>query len=757
MRKCITPMILMLISIFYLSKNALAQESLIAYFNTEPSFTSAPLSPNATSAGLHAVVPRSLSVGLPSINVPVCILEDVDISVPVTLQYHPDAVKPDEHPGWVGLGWHLQAGGSIVRITKGKHDEASDGYYDSDYNSDALNIDWPSAPLPTNQDFDDYEPDEFIFNFAGYSGKFYLNHEREWVFTTNSGEHFQMSVNDTPVSNFDLSTEFSLNFDNIGRGFESFTITANDGTKYTFGGTSASVEYTRTVNQSDAMDYDLFPTAWHLTSIESVNGNIIDFTYQRSGIILRKSLNINLHNEYDCDVLGQITCGPNEFLHGPVISNCYYKLYDTYHIIYPSYLSEITGTDGNVIEFTTENSNQDNYGNIDILGLDENTYSEYPKLTKITAKRDGTTEKEMELIYNDASGTANRLMLREVYEIDDSNNQLPGYQFRYNSGNMPDYHSFEVDHWGYYNGEAFVVEGFNCLIDPVINPEQYINSTQMTPNGSLTKRGVLKGIIYPTGGYKTFTYEQNTTFKELRKNYSDEQNYSGFNLINITNGKNVGGLRIQAINNYESSDATNLLTTRTYSYNNSGILDFTSYGIERGHYDTDGDGQYNVKYWNIHHNNVNTLRQTTNRHICYSTVMETQADGGHRVLNYSNFDQDLLGGTSLLDENPLEHAAELTPSPSILELSLQTHTAPYSNRHRERSKLLQEDIYRADGTMLRSTSNNYTALNTEAAYQVRSINRHYGLANDPLLLQGWRLISTMPVPLLIMSISIPYT
>jgi len=253
---------MMLLCIFYSPNNILAQTRPDAYFNTEASFTSAPLSPNATSTGLHAVVPRSLSVGLPSIDIPVCGLEDVDISVPVTLQYHPDAVKPDEHPGWVGLGWNLKAGGSIVRISKGKHDEVLAGYYDMhriptaddpnpNFNPSSLlnNFYWnfitdpissPNGFLPVDENFEDYEPDEFIFNFGGYSGKFYFNHEGEWVFTTNSGEHFEMSVSDAPVNTFSLSgnTFGDPLLAAGGSGFASFTITTNDGTKYTFGGAS---------------------------------------------------------------------------------------------------------------------------------------------------------------------------------------------------------------------------------------------------------------------------------------------------------------------------------------------------------------------------------------------------------------------------------------------------------------------------------------------------------------------------------------
>ncbi len=712
----------MLLCIFLFSNKISAQtEPLDAYFNTESTFTSAPVSPNAYCCGLHTLVPCELSVGLPSIDVPVCRLEDVDISVPVTLKYHPDAVKPDEYPGWVGLGWMLQAGGSIVRINKGEHDEASGGYYDLGHSN--LGFSWPSPPTPTNDNFADLEPDEFLFNFAGYSGKFYFNHLGEWVFTTNSGEHFEMTVADTPVSNFSLSgSDFGLPLNDSGRGFESFSIKTNDGTKYTFGGTPSSVEYTRTVNNVDAGDYVIFPTAWHLTSIESINGNVVNLAYQRHGAIFRKSQNFNIHNEYDCS----LGCSSSPFEYPTGISDCFYKFYNSYHIIYPSYLSTITGTDGNMLEFVREDSNQENYGNITILGLSEDTYSKYPKLTNIILRRDGIIEKEMILQYNDESVTANRLMLNQVYEIDDNNNQLPGYQFDYNETQLPAYHSFEVDHWGYYNGVAlFDPDAMITCGSALANPDTYIGAIEMQPNVGFTTASILEGIVSPMGSYKEFVYEQNIVFKEVQKDYntssSQQESYANFRLDGIATGKEVGGLRIAAINNYESQNAA-LLRTHAYDYEERGILDYTSYCVEQG---VAGD----IRYWNIQLNNTNNLRHTNGRQACYTNVRLTQADGGYRMLTYSNFDNDLSNtNTLLLDTPPLEYEASVGGLPE----ALRTHTAPYSCLHRERGKLLQEDLYRADGELLRRTENTYTSRRIETAYQVRCINTCYSNSGDAL-------------------------
>ena len=41
----------------------------------------------------------------------------------VYLTYHGSGVRPDQHPGWVGLVWNLNAGGCISRIVNGLPDE----------------------------------------------------------------------------------------------------------------------------------------------------------------------------------------------------------------------------------------------------------------------------------------------------------------------------------------------------------------------------------------------------------------------------------------------------------------------------------------------------------------------------------------------------------------------------------------------------------------------------------------------------------
>ena len=144
-------------------------------------------SPDIASLGTYGSVPVSLFTGTPDISVPLYDLRVGNYTFPITATYHTATVKPHSQPGITGLGWSLHTDGYISRTVHGVYDEKQcsqcvHGYYghagkmkgmtaerfrqivrDSTSN-DGLTHDW-------------YElaPDEFSFDFCGYSGRFYLN------------------------------------------------------------------------------------------------------------------------------------------------------------------------------------------------------------------------------------------------------------------------------------------------------------------------------------------------------------------------------------------------------------------------------------------------------------------------------------------------------------------------------------------------------------------------------------------------------
>lgn len=81
------------------------------------------LSPNATSLGEYGEVPVSPFTGIPKIEIPLTEIEAGNHKLPISLSYHAGGVRPDQHPGWVGVGWTLNAGGCISRVVKDSIDE----------------------------------------------------------------------------------------------------------------------------------------------------------------------------------------------------------------------------------------------------------------------------------------------------------------------------------------------------------------------------------------------------------------------------------------------------------------------------------------------------------------------------------------------------------------------------------------------------------------------------------------------------------
>ena len=147
-------------------------------------------SPQASDLGTYGIVPVNKFTGVPNVDIPLFEVQNGDATLPVGLSYHTANVQANRHPGWTGLGWSLRAGGVITRVQRGYPDEMRDtrdiGFL---YNYGSLNVsDWSSntrlkqysadyASINTRRDA---MADEFIFNFAGYTGKFYRGHDGQW-------------------------------------------------------------------------------------------------------------------------------------------------------------------------------------------------------------------------------------------------------------------------------------------------------------------------------------------------------------------------------------------------------------------------------------------------------------------------------------------------------------------------------------------------------------------------------------------------
>lgn len=111
------------------------------------------LSPTAAELGKYGKIPVSYFNGLPNVSVPLTELRAKDYTLPIYLTYHAGGNKPEQHPGWVGQGWALHAGGCISRIVRGKKDEKTIDEYRSEINGYGVQSHPDIPATPTDEYF----------------------------------------------------------------------------------------------------------------------------------------------------------------------------------------------------------------------------------------------------------------------------------------------------------------------------------------------------------------------------------------------------------------------------------------------------------------------------------------------------------------------------------------------------------------------------------------------------------------------------
>lgn len=165
-----------------------------------------PAAPTANNLMKFEEVPVSYYTGIPDIKVPLAGIptHDAEISMNVSLNYHPSNARPDDKSGEVGLGWSLFAGGSITRTVRGTpddqavsasyggqatigilFDEFTSNFTDKNYSRKYLDAQETGVGIdPGNVQFRklfyeglflnrfDTEYDLYQYNFMGYTGRF---------------------------------------------------------------------------------------------------------------------------------------------------------------------------------------------------------------------------------------------------------------------------------------------------------------------------------------------------------------------------------------------------------------------------------------------------------------------------------------------------------------------------------------------------------------------------------------------------------
>ncbi len=707
-------------------------------------------SPNAATLGTFGEIPMTLFSGLPQVSIPLHTLTEGELQVPLSLSYHASGVRVDQHPGWVGLNWNLNAFGTITRKVNDVLDEfdlsmpfgIKAGYYFS-YGLNS-SVDWNTVSYiesltKDNQSFKDTEPDEFSFNCFNISGSFYLDHMGKWQVRSQS----KVKV---IFSGTFLTAPFErLDMDNI-RCFSGFTLIDESGTQYVFGGTTDAIEFSIPFyNQSN---YFWTANSWYLTKIISPTNRQINFTYTsrtrtaHNGVRVRDEfinamyISVN-YKKYKGSGGGTIGFGCSHDDPLLPLSGIYAG-----SLIAPVYLEKIEASN-ELILFSHSFSNelaydepiynrfyndylrnkykQENEGLIRVRPLfpfllnpdaQEDVYPQcltklqWRKLDQVEVfrKTDYTLPKRYLFTYNNVP--TERLMLLNVQQQTSENDTLPAYHFSYNTQEpLPDYLSDHADHWGFYNGYK------SYTYEQDVQAFRAYHAFR-EPDAVAMQSNILTQIVYPTGGKTVFEYEPHTyasCVAEVRSNP----------LLTYSSDQLAGGLRVRKIRSYTGQDSEpalekEYLYVKNYtpsapesSLRSSGVLG----GLARYYwesYRTYANRDRNVQYEHEFFSTNSIMPGSHNAkgsHVGYSEVVEKRSDGSYTRFLYTNFDNGYM-------DEPL--SVTLQPTRTIYD--------PYIDKSFERGELLSEEVYRADRKLLQKKEYSYGRLSNSF---VRSINVSY--------------------------------
>lgn len=437
----------------------------IQSFGQEPQLNQnlIPPTPDVVAFAKNGLTPVTLFSGTPNISVPIIDLKSTKLDLPISLSYNYNGYQPNQDASWVGMGWNITSGGVITRVVNGLYDEKSNNVIS--HWDDYANI----GDLINNTDYmqdvgegrADPEPDLYIFNFNGYSGKFILIGNNAFLFP------YQDII--------------------IKRIGVYFNITTEDGTIYTFGLGSGAQEVT-TVPETD----ESYISAWYLSKIQSADlKDTIDFTYTsfsaRPGLnSLSENYTVSYKVPNGCDVTsGGQAWGAQWNLGGTVSAKR---------------LINITSTNA-IVDFIPEDNPR-----LDIGGSQyQNAYA----LKEIDIKNKSGDLLRKAIFYHSYFPGNTQLKLSSFVIKGSYNQQSDSENYRFSYQNETS--SFPkgtrgIDKWGYYNGK----DNNSMLFDQTLGLSSYAYPVGDRRVDSLyCARGILNKITYPTGGYTTFEYENN--------------------------------------------------------------------------------------------------------------------------------------------------------------------------------------------------------------------------------------------------------
>lgn len=682
------------------------------------------LTPDKMALHLYGKIPVSLYTGTPQIEIPLDTIHDRSLILPMAISYHSGSVKPDTHPGILGLGWSLILGGSITREKNGEIDEYKENgqsYFkmheimelagkSRNSNDSLVRI---SSELYYNIDT---QPDQFNFSCPGGSGFFMMDKDGNW--RVNSDKTFKVLGYSTFLQQGQMINkyiEFNPNHVNI----TSFTLIGEDGSKYIFGEDEA-IDWSIDFNSQGTRNW--YSTAWHLKTIIHPNGDKIEFIYERDmfNVTFSKSKWVS----YVTDEEGS----PN------FVTPLNYEGREGM-LLYPAYLKSVKGESFHIdLGYSTSKSldyDEEDYEEM-IYGKNRNkqgmiyfsTYSDtdrprdnvkWRKLDFILFSPEKlepapySALKSFAFTYDDKP--TSRLFLKKLSFNTFGESDRRVYSMEYNNPeDMPHFLAKKNDLWGYYNG----------IDDDWNNPE-----STMMPDSVKCAYGLLSSLTYPTGGKSLLEFESHDFSAVARSGLYGSFAECGTNAM-------AGGTRIKKIIDVPS-DGTQA-SERLYYY----IKNYKKgqpQGISSGILEAYPKLEANVKtagnslIWEKSESAVNLISNNYGHHIGYSEATELRSDGSYVTYEFLSH-RDSIGR----DEAPelSSNSPEMVPVTSNASLRGRAKSVSYFSN---------------ENKLIRKISSKFGYLNDSAIWSLFHKSLVYKYSSSSMVTEKYSLYKTYISPI----------
>lgn len=496
-----------------------------------PQFTPniVPPSPDAYSFTRYGSLPIGLSTGTAQYSLPVYTIQSGSLNHSIGVSYSSNGVKVDEMATRVGINWNLKAGGMITRTIMDKPDEGvvSRAFFHGYAAGGSGN--WTFYNYIKQAAFGvqpDFQPDEYSFNVDGYTGKFLKRENGEFTQFTSS----------------------ALKIEKNGSGF---ILTAPTGTKYYFYLSETAKNYSYPETTAFEWMPGAVPTAWYLTKILSPDRDSIVFNYTalisnpdsviryKNGITQDFSVGsfdnfyINT-SDYSMGYRGSFAPGMpylDAALANPPGITTMVQVTDNR----PWYLSSVTFKGGQMNFIYSGRDDVTNEKKLDTIKVVRSGDSKLIKCVALqytysnaAAGAFDTYVLPGENYTNQHTELRKRLFLTGFDELATGLQSKQSHAFEYEDINgLPPRLSFAQDRYGSFNGKVNTYFFPNdTWFDKHIGYNQFGGNRAY--NFNQAKKGILKKIMYPTGGYTEFQYEPNKTEGDYAFIYNRDSVYAFF-------------------------------------------------------------------------------------------------------------------------------------------------------------------------------------------------------------------------------------